>query len=624
MSRPRFNQETLAHTIDHIFLPPKLPQDGDINKSENDIAMLDFVHAVLVDFKPNLNVENPGAKMPEIRIDYVRQVLGKFIDLHRGGQLETGSLEREFKHMVANGIETIPLYIKEQNSGILVRKVGQEIVFQSFEVSAHNESVIGCQGRLLCSFPGPTIAIPTATFQDPAFQKELVLCLVEMSDSNPTDAAREMTRKAKAEMPEDRVTVKPIYITEFLSGLLRGIGRFVKEEDVDEVIKTNRICKRIADEVLWNKAKIPWRRSPYWLVLRVALQTTLLNVNAQAEDSTNQSLQYKQLMLYIMAMVLQETITHNQQYHVESDKLSHMWRKLGRRAAKLGQSNIPEALFGVVSRVIGATGAELTRRFTKIQSHSTPTLHWAPGSLDVQGDKQITFKESGQYIQNVLQEFQSPNTNTSLSTFGYTHPIRVHQLVAVTTLSNLSKTLLDNEKGSHEHRIALLDVEKWVEKSLDEFVLANISSITACKDLLELLRTYTSNAAMEYKRNPVDTSLMLLTAAHIWMAIDQIALSICPLLKEYSCEVGIDILEPLILPTETLLCRVQTIEQYIRSRESSQKPSVFVDGSKTLSTSFAVRYYQQSPEHQALLAEITANAQRERETKKEEFQRQKK
>jgi hypothetical protein len=52
---------------------------------------------------------------------------------------------------------------------------------------------------------------------------------------------------------EIRDTVYPKLVTEMLTGILRGVG---------QPAHVSRIHKRTRDDVLWNDALKPWRRSP--------------------------------------------------------------------------------------------------------------------------------------------------------------------------------------------------------------------------------------------------------------------------------------------------------------------------------------------------------------------------
>ncbi|KAF8420356.1 hypothetical protein EV426DRAFT_675169 [Tirmania nivea] len=591
---PGLEQEIMNHIIDHVFLPTKLPQDGKINEHEKDSAMLAFFGETIKKFcTSTLTKYIPLGPA-------VQKMAMNIVNLHGKGYLDHQVLTATFNHMSEGDI--VPLYIEAQNAGLILRHKGKEIIFETFEVSAQNESILKCKGRLLCSYPGPSIALPTATFRDKQFLAEFTTCLIAMNEELPTDLPSPKASKAGIKISEIRDTVSPMYITEFLTGVLRGLGR---------AADTTRICKRIADEVLWDNARIPWRRSPLWLVFRVSLHTTLFQ---PARDPGDQSTEYKILMLYLMAAAMEGAASLE---GTSSEKLAHMCRKLGRRAAKL-DGKLPEELLQIVSQAVHNGLAVLRRRFEYIRARTVLRLEWFPHRFNVQDETNLTMKNSRDYIRRALHRYNNPSPLMTSSAAKLGHSRRVRHNAP----SNLPETSLLSELGP-ERRIALLDMELWVENSLAGFVSSNIHREVACQELFEFLEAYTKCAAIEYTGNPVDISLMFLTAMEIWVALDQIATATCPLLTEHGCEVEAGMLSKLVLPTESLLRRLSQVEQYIKSREDNaiDSESIFEDCSRLSHRSFAVKYYNQSQTHQELLAQITKKAHESRAEKIAEYSR---
>jgi hypothetical protein len=141
------------------------------------------------------------------------------------------------------------------------------------------------------------------------FLRELASFLIQM-DIDVLDATA-TSIKAGSTVREVRESSHPRYISELLVGILRGFGQ---QTSVD------RITKRLGDEVLWKDAYKPWRRSPLWLVIRVALQTSLdHNI-------------YKAFILFFHAHILQICI----QKGFPSEILHLMRVKMARRLSKLG------------------------------------------------------------------------------------------------------------------------------------------------------------------------------------------------------------------------------------------------------------------------------------------------
>src|SRR5882757_7125507 len=185
--------------------------------------------------------------------------------------------------------DVIGLHIHAQNAAVIFRRRTNVMVFETFEISPSPDAVMEVEGKLICSYPGPAIELPLNITQDSSFVEQLVSFLGHM-DVDRLDAEA-TTTKAGSTVTESWGTTHPRYITQLLTMILRGMG--------DEAT-VNRITKRIADEACWQDADKPWRRSSLWLVLRVAIQTTV--------DSRQT---YKLFMLFFHVYLLRKFLDHN-------------------------------------------------------------------------------------------------------------------------------------------------------------------------------------------------------------------------------------------------------------------------------------------------------------------------
>ncbi|KAH9010562.1 hypothetical protein EDB84DRAFT_1653355 [Lactarius hengduanensis] len=201
------------------------------------------------------------------------------------------------------------MHIRAQNAAIIVRVLIDHVRFEIFEVSPLTSDILSTNGKLLCSYPGPAIQISSDIFSKKCFLRELASFLIQM-DVDILDSAATAV-KAGSTVREVRESAHPRYISELLVGILRGFG---------QPASVNRITKRIGDEVLLKDAYKPWRRSPLWLVIRVALQTSL--------DYD----MYKTLLLFFHARLLQICV----QRGFPSETLHLMRVKMARRLSKLG------------------------------------------------------------------------------------------------------------------------------------------------------------------------------------------------------------------------------------------------------------------------------------------------
>lgn len=161
-------------------------------------------------------------------------------------------------------IDTLVFHIQAQNATLLIRREDDHYIFETFEVSCPNGVVMGTRGRLQRLLPSEAITISAEDMNDIAFRTPFAEMLVKLDAFTPEDAYRK-TRKATETLVEIRNTVDPRYFTEMVFGMLRGMG---KPTDIP------RVHKHVRDDVIWSAALTPWRRSPLWMILRVAMQTT--------------------------------------------------------------------------------------------------------------------------------------------------------------------------------------------------------------------------------------------------------------------------------------------------------------------------------------------------------------
>lgn len=205
--------------------------------------------------------------------------------------------------------DVLALHITRQNAGVILRKHAQTLSYEAFELSPKSAAVTGTTGRVVRKFPGPVIAISDTRVRDHNFRKAFTQCLMSIEEEVLEDAASKGYGKY-------RDTVHPKFATEYLPGVLRGIGA---------PLEVSRIYKRTRDDVLWGDgAEEPWRRSPRWTLLRVAMQTTI--VGPQGDHT-----RYKIFMIYFMATLLGLAVTHD----FSNDLLHVMLAKINRRNQKL-------------------------------------------------------------------------------------------------------------------------------------------------------------------------------------------------------------------------------------------------------------------------------------------------
>lgn len=175
----------------------------------------------------------------------------------------------------------------------IIRAQGEIVVFEAFEASPLSEKVLAAENALQWDFPGCAVAIPYSIFENTSFQHELATFLEQAStESVKRFAAR--TTKAGSFAFESRDTVDPSLITQMLMTLLEVSGHRIYPQ---------LLRKRVRDDVSWTDGAVdPWRRCPYWLVIRVGLQRHLCTSHGDEAGRAH----YKFLLCIALARLIED------------------------------------------------------------------------------------------------------------------------------------------------------------------------------------------------------------------------------------------------------------------------------------------------------------------------------
>jgi hypothetical protein len=472
-------------------------------------------------------------------------------------------------------IDFIPLFIRTQNAGLIFRRRAENVVVETFEASAENEAVLACTGRLICTYPGPSVAFPFEILQRDTFRGELASFLAQMN-VDVLDGAVSLVEKAGSSVPEVRNTAHPRYICDLLVGIL---GAFKREENV--TYEVSKITKHISDDVLWDDCLLPWRRSPVWLVLRVALQTSL--------NPSDDHRLYKALIAFIMSGILNRAIMAE----YPSDILSFMRRKLARRAAKMA-SRMPDFVAEEVSTVLNKAQRRLQSRWDAVQireQQDTAITPWSPTALKSEENAKLSLPNSRRYLEHALSRKPAVAQKQGTSTIDL--PNLYRSIVHDSNFSSIMKTAQQFSDSTNE--VTLSDFEHAIRRmsSLWRTDLSIVAASTSPHSLLSAaMKGYAKAAQAHYKLDPEGQSLMLLTLADLWVILDGAVLQQIPLLEDYPPDVPLTTLEPLLLRNIADIQRLKDITAHIVRRHiHAQGPSIFEPPNNK---SFAVQFFNDS------------------------------
>ncbi|CVL08879.1 uncharacterized protein FMAN_14113 [Fusarium mangiferae] len=482
-------------------------------------------------------------------------------------------------------------HITAQNAGLLIRKTNNSFCFETFELSPSNESVMTSKGRLVRQFPASATRLSPNDFENSEFQEVLVNTLAKMAKQTVAEVQQKV-RKAKQEQDEDRDTAHPRIVTELLTSIIRGIGKSITVEGV---------CKNTREEVLWSRSKLPWRRSPVWLLVRVGLHLTMKRL-ADGSDKT-----YKRFMIFFMAQVLH--IANNKP--TQSEVIHIMVTKLSRRLCKLEKPQDGPWL-QEISSVVSIASACLHQRWTNICTRLQKPLDLEKLSkIKVEDNLRFSVPEMDEFVFAILHVKKT----TQNSSFEPTS--------SVSTFDTQDLPLLATNIHKDYTSFALAMFETWIRDYLSQWIKGHIGEESCCEKLQQSLCSYYNTAADWYSRRPEGASRMLLTIGELWIAIDRAAIHKYPMLQEYKTEVPTDVWQALLIHSKDDMARLHRLESHLLERERTaalhRRPSIFRSYGET--SSFSVRYFVKSTKLQAKKMEIEKSASQRRQDRIKEFRR---
>ena len=484
--------------------------------------------------------------------------------------------------------------IKAQNAMLTLRRTHQTVIYECFEASPSIGAVIGCKGSLLRTFPAHARAVRVSVFDDPRFRNELAAMMSKL-DMEVIDEMMPQTQKAGCQIPEPRDTSHPGLVSDMLMAILASLGVSVKAQ---------QISKRTRDDVLWDNTLLPWRRSPLWLAIRVTIQLTLCRVLPEGTGN----IQYKNFMIYLISDIASKALLADK----PADKCHVILAKLARRVHKLGAQTIDFVQMDALDtcqrvRALQSQRWDEVRRLDAERPTTVSKLHFAQ-------DTALSLLISRPYLDAALAHGQTDAPSSTQFTPNHRPWLAWYRGLPRLDTSNATK---------EELVFVLAEFENWVALSLPSWVEKFDSCSPApedCMALAELGDSYWRRSETAYHGSPEKLSMMLLIIAEIWHAVDQLAIILFPLLKQYAPVVSADLFYPILLPKKSHMQRLHKVEQHIILRWASAiplNPSIFSD---PRSESFAVAYYATSASHQALRARIEAEASTKKAEKKTEWE----
>jgi hypothetical protein len=602
----------IQYVVENVFLPPNLPQNGDdTNIVSHEASMLAIVAEALRAFSTATQASDRAAiSRAAEAIQRFRKIINidgslnedklceGFYDLYKNGTLSNQRKGKKKSEDLEQFLLTtqvkggfLLLHVKAQNAGIIITCDHDIAIFEPFELSPQNERVMATVGRLKRSFPASSTAMSFELFGQKQCQAGLANTIATMSHQEVSEMKPKVT-KAGDQHIEERDTTAPTIVTDFLVAGLSAIGN---------PSKGSKIWKNTREEVLWSHADLPWRRSPVWLLIRVAIQLYL------SRSASNKGL-YKGFMIFLMAHILQRC----QDLDLPSDVLHCMMAKISKRLIKIDR-NEAYPWISTVERALHNCRSINEQRWKVImqKSEAPVDIHQLSTNQILQG-RLILCPKLDEFIEQIHSR-QILNADNEFT------PSWILLKNCQDDLPSLVGVGLKDNNIIPFHLSAF---EGWIETSLDTWLVFHMLREDTCERLYNITKDYHNLALRQYHENPEGLSIMLLVIMELWIACDKTATQHHPLILEYKPEMPYKLLQSLILPRREQMERLKRIEDYLKQRNASTNPSYpSIFHSFGHIRSFSVQYFEISPIHNTLFLDIEQEARLERQRKNDEFSR---
>lgn len=468
--------------------------------------------------------------------------------------------------------------------------------------------MLACKSALRWDFPGSAVAVPIAEYKNSSFQEELAAFLEKASiESIKRFGAH--TTKAGSFATESRDTVDPALITQMLMTLLEVNGHRVHPLILQ---------KRVRDDVCGSGGDDPWRRCPFWLVLRVAIHRHLI----VTLGSDVGRVQYKFLICLTLSHFLDECIGQ-----LEPDLVFFLKTKLCRRIVKLeqdkdkasSQSALYAYLFTALEPDFYSSTNAATKQIDTAWEEFKKRIQRPILTLPKYADPRhliLSLPNSKDYVLGVLSRTVGRYIAPPLTSY-----YKLEQGCQFSSIAESSAGIFS------DRYFRLSEVEMEIEaEMMDPFVEVagqdkDIQYKKRCIELAGKIENYLSNIGDSYDNNSEAKSIMLLTVMELWVAMDTCASKLFPLLTDYNPGIPSDILDVLQIACLKDMRRLHGIRKYLQSRHAAcggSPMTIFKDPGKGC---FGERYYNESGDSrlQSLNCRIKTDAEQARVAKVKEW-----
>ncbi|KAI8665198.1 hypothetical protein NCS56_00955100 [Fusarium sp. Ph1] len=402
----------------------------------------------------------------------------------------------------------LALHVTQQNAALLIHRdaSGENIIFESFQVSAPVRDVLNANHALTWDFPSRAVSVPLHVFNDASFQQNLADFL-EQSGSEAFDQFAARAYKGGQSVVEARDCPKPAIVNDMLMSLLEGLGN---------PVTVRQVRKRVRDDYVLDSSETPWRRSPYWLVLRVTVGRLLCAMSKDERIGRVQS----------CAVALLSSSPRSR-----LPQILCVWCT----------SIFFYATGAFFEGIVGRAKREVVTQWENYKASIVRPIPLLPGRAPT-NDLSLRLPNSGPILLDLLSQ-ESVNTNRG---------VRLD-------LPSLQEGTISQVNQLTARYTSLTHRENNFKRPIKS---PSHAPQQVCIELSTMLNNYLKRAENAYRDSPVLMSQYLLRLFKLWVDMDQAAVAACPLLEDY---------HPVFIPHALdVLClmTMEEMEQLARVQET--------------------------------------------------------
>eukprot|EP00835_Amoeboradix_gromovi_P000084 NODE_3_length_56144_cov_0.348184.p3 type:complete len:1927 gc:universal NODE_3_length_56144_cov_0.348184:1632-7412(+) len=504
--------------IPHIFLPRSLPS----TESNCDIQ-------ILYEFNRSIQSSFIGSN--------IKAVFQNWYSCQK---------EETLKLKLCKGY--VAFYVKEQNCGVLMNVKDDLIEYSDFQCSLDSETVM-MDNDHIAAFPTSTMSI--SSIENPHIIEEELnnLCFTQYPQ------AMKQSTKGGVDLYEIRDVAIPVMMEYFKSCLVLPNSQNVKFEP---------ILKKLRDDIVWNSALKPFRRSGMYMCLKVILQLILVN----ELGSANGLAIYKTIITDLHFNILKAS-------RVSSNTKIEMLNKIGRRIVKFENFMAPNCSADVKDQIKQIYNEKWNQIIVKANSDCEKIWKTIVSSEVRINPKILTFNTS-----DLHYNYTFDNDNKNPYTVNITNPT-IETIVRHTGDTFYEPQLLVNAKTEMQLTFALYDFENWMMFESDNFV-----SHKYCEKFHQLFNSYSNRSKID-SNDPFGASRVILIKLKIIYIVDKIAVKTCTSYADYMSCINPDILDQLFLQSRAEFELKNKLFLYFNKRNMAQGPNLL---SRISSDSFSVKY----------------------------------